>query len=359
MKLLVTRSHALEHDFTASHEEWLDQFFACDDVTLAVGFTSHDSLLYLNRLVEVNSDQRVTLCVGLARTQGMTRLQRDAASLLDDTLRSTGRGGVFVAHQVAFHGKVSVFGRMGAPVGAIMGSSNLGSLTPPRSEYEPRYMEVDVVLDTSSHVDELSNLVTRLVNECSVPYAEAADVIPTVETKNHELYGRQDVEILSATETKELYDVNREPSFELALKTEAKSNLNVYFGKGRENSQGHVRPRNWYEVELIVSTAVTEKPGYPNGDFLVCTDDGYVFACKTSGANSKNFRSREDLTVLGRWLKGRLEANGILRVGDLVTEETLLAYGRDALKLTRTPNSREFDGEVLPVWTLDFSRPSG
>jgi hypothetical protein len=359
MKLLVTKSPALEHGFTSSHEEWLQQFFNCEDVVLAVGYTSHDSLLYLSRLVELNSEQRVTLCIGLARTQGMTRLQRDAASRLDGALRSAGRGGVFVAHQVAFHGKVSVFGRLGAPVAAIVGSSNLGSLTPPLSEFESRYMEIDLAIDSASHVHELSLFLTRLVNECSIPYADAAEVIPVVQVKNDEFYGREDVQVLSATEAKAIYNARSESSFELELKTEAKSNLNAYFGKGRENRQGHVRPRNWYEVDVIVTNTVTSKPDYPRGkDFLVCTDDGYIFACKVSGTNHKNFRSRGDLTVLGRWIKGRLEANGVLRVGDPVTEETLLAYGRDALKLTKTPHSREFVGEVLPVWTLDFSRPS-
>jgi hypothetical protein len=37
------------------------------------------------------------------------------------------------------------------------------------------------------------------------------------------------------------------------------SNLNTFFGKGRENkSTGKVIPRDWYEVELIVDAKTSE-----------------------------------------------------------------------------------------------------
>jgi hypothetical protein len=81
--------------------------------------------------------------------------------------------------------------------------------------------------------------------------------------------------------------------------------------------------------------------------FTVYTDDGWKFRCKVSGDYSKNFRSEDDLQTLGRWIKGRMEAAGALKVGELVTAPMLQQYGKDRLVLTATRNP--------DVWFLDFS----
>ncbi|XZN94103.1 MAG: AAA family ATPase [Microcoleus sp.] len=112
------------------------------------------------------------------------------------------------------------------------------------------------------------------------------------------------------------------------------SNLNIFFGKGRENkSTGKVIPRDWYEVELIVDTKTISDPIYPKGDFIAHTDDGLTFDCQTQGANYKNFRSKNDLKILGRWIKGKLEQSGALKQFEPVTSETLQKYGRDYIRL--------------------------
>ena len=129
------------------------------------------------------------------------------------------------------------------------------------------------------------------------------------------------------------------------------SNLNVFFGKGRVSKNGLVKPRHWYEVELIVPKSVTSQPGYPRSKtdeavFDVITDDGWSFKCKVSGDYSKNFRSEGDLKILGKWLKGRLENAGVLKVGEPVTAKTLNDYGRNTFSLTKTT--------VPNLWYLDF-----
>lgn len=129
------------------------------------------------------------------------------------------------------------------------------------------------------------------------------------------------------------------------------SNLNVFFGKGRVSPNGLIKPRHWYEVELIVPKHITEQAGYPqskteNALFDVITDDGWAFKCKVSGDYSKNFRSYDDLKILGKWLKGRLESAGVLTVGEPVTAETLRQYGRNTFSLTKTT--------IPGVWYLSF-----
>ncbi|MEG5033810.1 AAA family ATPase [Microcoleus sp. AT3-D2] len=126
-----------------------------------------------------------------------------------------------------------------------------------------------------------------------------------------------------------------------------KSNLNTFFGKGRQNkSTGKVIPRDWYEVELIVDKKTSDNPIYPKGNFIAHTDDGLTFACQTQGVNYKNFRSKDDLTILGRWIKGKLEKSGVLKQFEPVTIQTIKAYGRDYIRLYKLSNSEyylEFD----------------
>ena len=118
-------------------------------------------------------------------------------------------------------------------------------------------------------------------------------------------------------------------TFNINLKCKPKSNLNVYHGKGRVNFlKGYTIPRPWYEVEIIVPKKITDQNGFPyKRAFKVITDDGFMFDCKTSGTNSKNFRSKGDLQILGYWIKGRLEDANIISIGDLINEDHLKNMG--------------------------------
>ena len=111
------------------------------------------------------------------------------------------------------------------------------------------------------------------------------------------------------------------------------SGLNVYFGKGRRQPNSKIKPRDWFEVEVIATSALTTRPDYPKGEFTVITDDGYTFECKTSGDYHKNFRSKGDLKILGRWIKSKLQRKGLLAPFSPVTNETLLRYGKSAIRL--------------------------
>ena len=68
---------------------------------------------------------------------------------------------------------------------------------------------------------------------------------------------------------------------------------------------------------------------------------------------------------MGRWLKGRLAAAGLVTpVNDtgkdteyrgMITREMLDAYGADSLVFSKTDQKAiDEDGTELPVWTLSF-----
>ena len=179
--------------------------------------------------------------------------------------------------------------------------------------------------------------------------------IKFIEDRNELLEGHDGVEKVEKAGLSNIFSTRSDVSFKIPIKSDdaPHSNLNVYFGKGRENKKGLIKPRPWYEVELIVPKDITKrryypKAGYPKKESIITvyTDDGWKFRCKISGDYSKNFRSADDLKILGRWIKGRLENNGSLKVGEPVTDQVLKNYGRDNFELIGTKKPS--------VWLLNF-----
>ena len=281
---------------------------------------------------------------------GFTRSQFQAAKYLHEYLRERNAGSVRVATAFKFHGKVYSFMKERIPFAGILGSSNLGSVFDSQNHYE-----ADLYVNEPSIVSEINRFITDLSEKACVPLL---DIEPKfIEDINSLLDGHEGVEKPIKEDVIQVIAAKTGVSFKIPIKTSAEaphSNLNVFFGRGRENKKGFVKPRHWYEVELIVPKEITDQPSYPKAGFpdkesiiTVYTDDGWKFKCKISGDYSKNFRSADDLKILGRWIKGRLENNGSLKVGESVTEETLKHYGRDNFELAATKDPS--------IWILDFS----
>lgn len=85
--------------------------------------------------------------------------------------------------------------------------------------------------------------------------------------------------------------------------------------------------------------------------------------------NNKQFSAVGDELIMGRWLKGRLAAAGIVkpvnntaadtdRLG-MITEEMLQEYGCDRLEFKKTGQTAlDEDGDPLDVWMLSFTAGS-
>ena len=142
------------------------------------------------------------------------------------------------------------------------------------------------------------------------------------------------------------------------------SNLNTCYASPRSKR----KLRSWYEVQFTVSNSINKLPGYPQKGkpFLVITDDGYSFKVHTTSANNKQFNAVGNEQLLGRWLKGRLEAAGLVEpVQDIaadtsrsgmITREMLNEYGCHSLYLQKTDKIAEDEnGNELEVWLLGFA----
>jgi hypothetical protein len=142
-----------------------------------------------------------------------------------------------------------------------------------------------------------------------------------------------------------------------------KSNINVCYAAPRSRRKS----RDWYETQMTVSKEITRLEGYPekNKAFFVITDDGYWFKAHTTSDGNKQFSAVGDELIIGRWIKGRLAAAGLVApVNDaqldtdrkgMITLEMLAAYGCDSLVLTKTDQKAlDEDGAELDIWILSF-----
>ena len=350
MTLILSNIPPVRLDQKNAFSYFEDLLHEADSLRIASGYISADSIAELKNMFEMNNKSYLELIIGMHAFDGFTRSQFEAAKYLDDFLRSKNAGEVKVATTFRFHGKVYSFLKDRAPFAGILGSSNLASIFDNTNAYE-----VDLLIKEQPLVTEVNKFITTLSEKACTPLHKW-EVKKFIESENIRLDGHEGVEKVGKEKLIDMFSKKSEICFCIPIKgndSQQKSNLNVYFGKGRENKKGFVKPRHWYEVELIVPSSITSSPHYPKAGhfdrekvFTVYTDDGWKFRCNTNGDYSKNFRSSDDLKILGRWIKGRLENAGALKIGEPVTGQTLTKYGRDNFELIGTQDPS--------IWLLNF-----
>lgn len=338
----------------SGNKTFIDKFYdvlpQANLLDIAVGYVTSDSLVELQKLMEFNIGiHNLNLIIGMHYLDRFTKIEYNAAMDLNEFLKSTNRGEVRLVTPFRYHGKLYSYSNINGPFAGIIGSNNLSSIV----EGGSRVYESSIFIDELQAAVEMHTFIDKLKVSSSDNISDLE--INKFNEVNPLLEGHEFVQKVN-DQTVRMCLYNRSKiSFDIPIKTyevSPHSNLNVFFGKGRESkATGLVKPRHWYEVELIVPKYITSQAGYPKAKtddavFNVITDDGWSFQCKVSGDYSKNFRSEGDLKILGKWLKGRLENAGVLKVGEPVTQDTLRKYGRDSFGLTKINNT--------DAWFLDF-----
>jgi len=339
---------------------WEELFQSANTLKIGIGYASNDSILYLKKLIELNQPKNLEICLGMAYFEGLTKSQFEATHELNQFLAENQIGQVNIARAFPFHGKIHYFSSAGLEDTFLLGSSNLSNIVPLKGITRRNY-EVDIEISDPSCCIEMSNLLDGLFADSSITFDIISKNIHIKANENTLLSTRSDVQEVGYEKIDKIISHLLPNSFEIPLKDAPKSNLNAYFGEGRVNQQGFVKPRHWYEVEIIVDQSVQRSgKNYPaNQDFIAYTDDGHRFVMRTSGDYGKNLRSKDDLTILGRWIKGRMEANGALKSGELLTSSSLSLYGRNSITLTQTSlYEEELDNGNLSVWYVDFNARS-
>ena len=351
-----------------------EQLRNCDEVNIAVGYVSKAALEELDSLVAKDNIQHIHLLVGMYYIEGMPESTYRTAMTLNEKWKTDGIGEIRVTKAFKYHGKLYVFHKNGNVKSAIIGSANLGVIKLDASNR--RQYEVSCLTTDKSECIEIFTLIQELQNnKCSVNIADITDM-PIIREVNSSLSGIDKVNQLPKSEVSIYAHHKTSISFMLPIKVPAfderhmddgkhftKSNLNVSYAAPRNVRKS----RDWYETQLTVNKSITLLPGYPekNKAFYVVTDDGYSFKAHTTSDGNKQFSAVGDELILGRWIKGRLAAAGLVtpvndtqrdydRLG-MITKEMLKDFGCDTLVLTKTDQKMEDDeGNLLDVWFLSF-----
>lgn len=355
-------------------ETFVEQIADSDSVEIAVGYVSKASLEELDALVEAHHIQHISLVIGMYYIEGMPEGTYRTALAINEKWRASGIGEIRMTRAFKYHGKLYLFLKDNLPKSAILGSANLGVIKQEANNI--RQYEVSSITDQPAECNEVLRLIRKMQEpRCSANIADITDM-PIIREINTSLTGVDTVEQIPQTEVA-LYDRHKtEVSFVLPIKVPAfaerhmddgkhytKSNLNVSYAAPRSARKS----RDWYETQFTVNKSITLLPGYPekNVTFYVITDDGYTFKAHTTSDGNKQFSAVGDELILGRWIKGRLAAAGLVtpvndtqldrdRLG-MITKEMLEAYGCDTLVLTKTDQKMEDEERnLLDVWFLSF-----
>ena len=380
MKLLYSNILPLgtENGQETVSDRFFDEARASDRIEIATGYVSKASLLELDALVDSADIKQITLTIGMYFVEGMPEGTYHTALEINKKWKDSGIGEIRMVRAFKYHGKLYAFYKDGEVKSAIIGSANLGVIKLEASNR--RQYEVSAVTTDRDECAEIATLIAKLASpSCSVNIEDAAGM-PIIREVNTSLVGVDTVDQIPQAEVS-LYEKHKtSTSFILPIKVPAaaerfmddgkhytKSNLNVSYAAPRSARKA----RDWFETQFTVSKSITRQDGYPEKGkpFFVVTDDGYTFKVHTTSDGNKQFSAVGDELILGRWVKGRLAAAGLVtpvnntladtqRLG-MITKEMLAAYGCDTLVLTKTTQRKEDeDGSILDVWVLSFEAAS-
>lgn len=304
----------------------IKEFDESKKVLIASGYISIDTLnKYRNKFESVVEAGGIAkLLLGMAFYEGLSEKKLELANSMNTYLSSRNTdSGVFVAVGRRYHGKVYQFDKDEDSV-VYVGSSNFSS--------SGLAGNIECTIEVTEEAQK--NDVKRFLSELyTASYSRRIDKTEIIVPGKKKIVQKK-VESLWASLGRynpAAFRTDTLPNFVFSLDRVAdieKSNLNVYFGKGRLNRKtGVVKPRPWYEIELIANKELNTNPVYPKGDFLAYTDDGYIIPMRTQGDYYKNIRSKNSLQIFGKWLKGKLEKKGVLNKFEPVTLDTLIEYG--------------------------------
>lgn len=312
-------------------------------VSIASGYTSLDIINRFKddfeRLAANGGTSRLLL--GMAFFEGISASKLSALEELSLKLEQSGKqSGVYVAYKQRYHGKVYLFDK-GDHYKLYLGSSNFS-----RSGLSENIECTILVKDnaTSEKINDFLGFLFKEENSTSILKAEM--VVPGSSTYQK----RVSLKTLSDLEkyNPDTIDTTGLPYVDIPLDRlveNEKSNLNVYFGEGRWNTdRSKIKPRPWYEIEVIAPVSVRQSPAYPIGEFTAYTDDGYIMKMYTGAESSgyKNIRSKGSLQIFGMWLKGKLQNQKALIPLTPVTQETLDLYGSNNLRLYKVSDTKYY-----------------
>ena len=223
-------------DILSCFEEILPE---TESLKIASGYISTDALTELKKVIEMNKKPSLELVIGMHHFDGITKPQYQAVKYLNDFLKETSLGGVSISTQFRFHGKLYCFGKNNSPFAGIIGSSNLSSVFDNQNTYE-----TDILLQDKQIVKEIDHFISLLAEQAAIPF-ENWTVKKFIEDANKQMEGHQGVERVDKDTLQTIMSKRSGLVFKIPIKADEalQSNLNAYFGKGRESPRGLIKPK--------------------------------------------------------------------------------------------------------------------
>lgn len=355
-------------------DEFNEAIKESDRVAISVGYVSKSSLEELHAIAQAYALQRINLNIGMYYIEGIPESIYQTAKKINSEWMEKGIGEIRMVRPFKYHGKLYVFYKQGKAFRAFIGSHNLGAIK--LEAGNRRQYEISAMTNESNEVEAIVDFVDDLwTNKCSANLSDISD-LKIIREENKSINGIEEVSQIPPTSV-QLYEKHKMGiSFRLPIKVPAfaerhmddnrhytKSNINVCYARPRSNRKA----RDWYETQMTVGADIYRMQGYPkkNVPFFVVTDDGYWFKAHTTSDNNKQFSAVGNELLIGRWLKGRLAAAGLVTPvnntledsdrNGMITKEILDAYGCNTLLFSKTDQKAlDKDGAELDIWVLSF-----
>lgn len=129
------------------------------ELDIAVGYITSDSLMELQRIVELNTLKALNLTIGMHYLERFTKVEYNAALKLNDFLTENKCGEVRLVTPFRYHGKLYSYSDEQGAFAGIIGSNNLSSIV----EGGTRVYESAVFLDDKNMACQINNFIRELV----------------------------------------------------------------------------------------------------------------------------------------------------------------------------------------------------
>lgn len=299
----------------------------------------------------VEEGGQVSITVGLGLFEGLSSKMDAALRSFDSFCRGFGEdSGIKACAYERFHGKLYLIEKSNGQKFASIGSSNLSTTG------FGGWLEGNLVTTDPDQITQIDGYLDRLHSANAIEIVAVEFPIKGKKLSKTADGNRKLAQLPKFTG--ELPDTSAiTPEFSIPLHVTRASNLNLFMSKGRKTRRTHPDdiylppsqqrkievyiPRPWYEVEVTVRRGDMSEDllrGLPNQtkpwNFQIVIEDGSVFDTnfkrKTSDAGDKRTLKEVSLDFmtspregLGRIVKGHLESLGLLKFGEVITEEIL------------------------------------
>jgi hypothetical protein len=330
-----------------------------NEIFIASGYFGKSQLSsFKERFIKIGKKGTCKILFGMIYHKGVRQEQLDELNALDSCLRADNpENGIYISRKEC-HGKIYKL-KLNQKDKVYVGSSNFSSYGFSKRD------ECTIQVNDENTITGISNYIDYLFKRDTTSPLSEVDLNRNRSATTFTKKGLKDFEI-DGSEYPHAKDIIGTCRIKLRVDEQQASSLNLFFGKGRKNTDGLYSPRPWYEVE-ITSQKKDRNEYYPKsnpkhpgkktksggdsksreGGFIAYAEaDGkyYQINMKVGADNGKDIYSSSESggrSTLGQLIKGKLERKGVLKKNERITSDILHDYGKNFIELKKI-NDKEY-----------------